>query len=223
MSQAFLKLIQTGATADVAAAVEDDPALAQARDPRGVSPLLWSVYTGQQIVRDFLLAKLADQGAPLDIFEAAATGDAARLKAIQASDPESLHTFSGDGWTALHLASGFATPDAVAVLLQGGASVDAVSENPQHNQPLHAAMALSRNPEIVDLLLKHGAQPNAVQAGGFTALFSATAANRKDLAELLLAYGANAHLKSDADKTAADFARERGHSDLAAWLDAQPM
>ena len=52
MSQKFLKLIQSGATADIAAAVEADPALAEARDPQGVSALLWSVYAGQPMVRE---------------------------------------------------------------------------------------------------------------------------------------------------------------------------
>jgi ankyrin repeat protein len=223
MSQAFLKLIQTGATADVAAAVEADSALAAARDPQGVSALLWSIYAGQQLVRDFLLSQLANQGAKLDIFEAAATGDVATLKAILTSNPSSAQSYSGDGWTALHLASAFGTPAAVAVLLEHGASVDAVSQNPQRNQPLHAAMSLSRNLETANLLLNHGAQPNAVQVGGFTPLFSATAANRKDLAELLLARGADAHHRNDLGKTAADFARERGHNDLATWLEAQPL
>ncbi len=47
MSQSFLKLIQTGRTEEVTAALDADPGLAAARDPQGVSTLLWSVYTGQ--------------------------------------------------------------------------------------------------------------------------------------------------------------------------------
>lgn len=221
MSQAFLKLIRTGATADVAAAVEADAALVQMRDPQGVSALLWAVYTGQSMVRDFLLAQLSGQGAKLDVFEAGALGDTERLKAILTAEPEEVEAVSGDGWTPLHLAAAFATPAAVAVLLEYGARVDAVSENPQHNQPLHAAMGLSRNPETVELLLSHGADPNAVQAGGFTPLFSAAAADRQDLASLLVAHGAQPDHRNDSGKTAADFARERGHTDLAAWLEAQ--
>ena len=70
------------------------------------------------------------------------------------------------------------------------------------------------------MLLASGAQVNAPQAGGFTALFSAAAADCRPLAELLVAHGADAAHKSDAGKTAADFARERGHTEMAAWLES---
>lgn len=222
MSQHFLKLIQTGTTAEIAASVEADPALAEARDPQGVSAVMWSVYAGQPVVRDYLLAQLAARGALLDVFEASAVGDVLRLEDILTADPGAAHAFSGDGWTALHLAAAFGTPAAADMLLQHGAQIDAISQNPQRNQPLHAALSIGRNPETVRLLLAHGADPNATQVAGFTPLFSASAANRKDLAAMLIESGAHSHHRNDADKTAADFARERGHAELADWLDAQP-
>ena len=86
---------------------------------------------------------------------------------------------------------------------------------------MHAAPALGKDAELVRLLLDHGASPNATQAGGFTALFSAATANRRDLAEVLLARGADPSHSSDRGKTAADFAREHGHTALASWLDGQ--
>jgi uncharacterized protein len=218
----FLQMIRTGATAEIADAVERDPALVEYRDPQGVSALLWAVYSGQPLIRDFLAARLAVHGAPLDIYEAAATGDEARLNQILDADPAAAQSVAGDGWTALHLAAAFGTPASVATLLSHGARVDAVSDNAQQNQPLHAAVALGRNPAIVTLLLSHSADPNARQAGGFTPLFSAAAVNCRELAELLLAHGADPALASDQDRTAADFARERGHAELADWLATQP-
>ena len=221
MSQTFLKLIQTGATAEVADAVGEHPALARYRDPQGVSALMWSIYYGQTMIRDYLLAQLAAQGAELDVFEAAAVGDTNRLEEFSQLDAEALQSFSSDGWTPLHLASAFAPATAVALLLDHGARADAVSKNPQRNQPLHAAVALGPDMEKVRLLLAHGANVNAVQAGGFTPLFSVAAANRRDLTELLLAHGANAHSQNEYGKTAAEFARERGHTEMAAWLESQ--
>jgi ankyrin repeat protein len=222
MSSPFLKLIQTGATAEIADAVQADPALASLRDPQGVSMLLWSVYCGQPLVRDFLLARLAAESIALDIFEAAATGSEAELWALLEAEPDLAESFSGDGWTPLHLAAAFGTPAAVATLLAVGASVDDVSRNPQQNQPLHAALALSKNIDTVRLLLDHGAEANTAQAGGFTPIFSAAIANRRDLAEILLAHGADPQRKNDQGKTPADFARERGHAELAAWLESSP-
>jgi uncharacterized protein len=223
MSQHFVKLIQTGETAEIASAVEADPALVEARDTEGVSALLWSVYAGRPKVRDYLLAHLAARGILLDLFEAAAVGDVLRIEDILTADPGAGHAFTGDGWTALHLGAAFGTPEAADMLLQHGAPVDAISRNAQRNQPLHAAVALSRNAETVRLLLAHGADPNAVQVGGFTPLFSAGTANRRDLAAVLIENGARAHHRCDLEKTAADFARERGHAELADWLDAQPV
>ncbi len=222
MSAPFLKLIQTGSTADVADQVHADPALASSRDPQGVSPLLWAVYCSQPLIRDFLVARLAADGIPIDIFEAAALGDLLQLEALLAAGHELVHEFSGDGWTPLHLAAAFGTPEAVSALLAVGARVDTLSRNPQQNHPLHAALALGKNPDSIRLLLAHGAPVNAVQAGGFTPLFSAAIANRRDLAEILLSHGADPTQKSDQGKTAADFARERGHTELAAWLDSLP-
>ncbi len=139
--------------------------------------------------------------------ESAAAGDAASLRQSLAEDPEAIRSFSGDGWTALHLAAAFGTPEAVRLLLETGAAVDTVSHNPQANQPLHAALALSRNPESIRLLLAAGANPNARQTGGFTPLFSAAAANRRDLAELLISSGADPAIRTDFGQSAADFAR----------------
>ena len=220
MNQNFLKLIQSGNTADVASAIEDDPSLALWRDSHDVSALMWSVYTGQNLVRDFLLAKLGAWDLPLDIFEAAATGNEQRLQAILSESPQAADSYSGDGWTALHLAAAFGTPLSVAALIFRGAKVDAVSKNAQRNQPLHAALAIGKNSSTIELLIAHGADVNAIQPGGFTPIFAAATANRRDLAELLVNHGANPQQANDQGKTPADFARERGHEELAAWFEA---
>lgn len=221
MLMPFLKWIQAGTTVELAGAVEANPSLCEWRDAQGNSALMWSVYYRQPLVRDFLLAKLAERGVALDVFEAAATGNDVRLAEILESDPEAAHAFSPDGWTALHLAAAFGTPAAAEVLLKHGARVDAISNNPQRNQPLHAALALGGGVEMAALLLAHGADPNATQVGGYTPIFSAAAANRRDLVEVLLAADANPHLINDSGKTPTDYARERGHAEMAAWLETR--
>lgn len=222
MLMPFLKWIESGTTDELAEAVEANPSLCEWHDAQGISALMWSVYYRQPTVRDFLLARLAARGVALDIFEAAATGNSARLTEILGSDPQAANTFAPDGWTALHLAAAFGTPEAAAVLLLHGARVDSVSRNPQRNQPLHAAVSLGGNAAMAAILLEHGADPNTAQVGGYTPLFSAAAANRKDLAELLVEHGADPHPVNESDKTPSEYARERGHTELAEWLDSLP-
>jgi len=220
VSQQFLKFIQRGATVEVADAVAADPSLIQWRDAQGVSSLMWSIYSGQTLVRDFLLVEIERVGGSFDIFEAAATGHLGALQSALDASADLAVAWSSDGWTPLHLAAAFGTPEAVKLLLDGGAQVDAVAKNPQANQPLHAALALGRNAETIRLLLAAGADPNARQTAGYTALFSAAAANRRDLAEILIGHGANPALQNDFGQTASSFARERNYNELADWLDS---
>jgi len=222
MSQQFLKLIQRAATAEIADSVADDPSLLSWRDAQGISALMWSVYSGQPLVRDFLIAERQRAGIAPDAYEAASIGDATALASVLDATPEALHEPTGDGWTLLHLAAAFGTPDSVRLLLDKGAAVDAVSTNAQRNQPLHAVLALGRNVEIIELLLLAGADPNARQTGGFTAIFSAAAANRRDLCDQLIQHGAKPGIANDFGQTAAGYARERGHTMLADWLDSLP-
>ena len=222
MSQDFLQLIQSGDVAAVATALENDPSLAEYRDAQGVSALLWAAYTSQRKVSILLAAKRATLGIPLDVFEAASTGDEARLQAILSENASAVEEFSSDGWTALHLAAAFGTPLSVGALIFRGARADAISQNPQQNQPLHAALALGKNPSTIELLISHGADVNATQAGGFTPIFSAAAANRIDLVEMLMEHGANPRHANDQGNTPADFARNHGHAELADWLDSLP-
>jgi uncharacterized protein len=217
VSQRFLNLIRKGETAEVASAVEEDSSLVAYRDAQGVSALLWSVYTGQTIIRDFLLSRIPE----IDVFEASAVGDPARLQTILGQDAMLVYQASADGWAPLHLAAAFGGPGVTALLLEHGAHVHQFSHNPMRNQPLHACVALSRNPETIRLLIAQGADVNAVQAGGFTPLHQAAAAGQKDLVALLLAEGAEPSLKCDQGKLPADYARERGHQEIVAML-SQP-
>jgi uncharacterized protein len=216
VSQHLLKLIQQGATAELASIIEETPALAAWRDAQGVSALLWSVYLNQSVIRDFLVSQLTD----IDIFEASAVGDVSRIEGHLIADPAAANLFSADGWTPLHLAAAFATPEAVRTLLEHGAKVNQISKNAQRNAALHACLALSKNSAIVELLLTRGADPELQQAGGFTPLIQAAVANRRDLVDLLLSHGASPHNACDWKKTPSVYARERGHLQLAEYLDS---
>jgi uncharacterized protein len=214
MSQHFLNLIRKGETAEIAAAVEETPDLAICRDAQGVSALMWSVYMKQPLIRDYLRERVDG----LDVFEAAALGDCDQLGAWIASDATLARSVSADGWPPLHLSSAFAGPETVAFLLEHGAHVHQVSHNPLRNQALHACIALGNSVVSVRLLLDAGADVNMTQAGGFAPLHQAAANGNKDVVLLLLERGADRTACCDQGKTAAGYASERGHSDIAALL-----
>jgi ankyrin repeat protein len=216
VSQQFIALIRRGDTPEIAKLVKQDPSIAQSRDAQGVSALLWAVYSGQTVIKEFLLSGLET----LDVHEAAAVGDTARLNALLTAEPALAHAVSSDGWPALHLAAAFGGSEAVAILLAHGADVHAVSPGAMRNQALHAALALSSDPETIALLLKHGANVNAKQMGGYTPLHQAASAGKAELAESLLAAGADPSITCDRGKTPADYAEEKGHGTLAKRLRA---
>jgi ankyrin repeat protein len=73
---------------------------------------------------------------------------------------------------------------------------------------LHAALAGGHR-DVTELLLVSGAEVNAKQHGGYTALHAAAFDGDPDLTRLLLANGADASLESDGGQTALAIARER--------------
>ena len=218
MSKSFLDLVKRGDTQGIADWVKDDPQIAESRDAQGVSALLWAVYCGQTVVRDFLRS-----GLELDLPEAAATGDAARLGELLGTDPatarERANSRSADGWPLLHLASAFADRETVATLLDAGADVRQVSETPMRNEALHAVLALSKDADVMRLLIERGADVNAVQTAGYRPLHQAAVAGREDLVRMLLDAGADRTARCDRGKTPAEYAREREHAAVAELLD----
>ena len=81
---------------------------------------------------------------------------------------------------------------------------------------------ITREP-LLDRFVKHiSPRVKAVHlppySGGFTALMTASFANNRELAELLLAYNANFGVRNDEGKTAAEVAAGLGNMELAARL-----
>jgi uncharacterized protein len=217
VSKSFLDLVKRGDTQEIADWVKDNSQIAESRDAQGVSALLWAVYTGQTVVRDFLRS-----GLELDLPEAAAVGDHARLRELLGADPasakERANSRSADGWPLLHLAAAFADCETVRMLLDAGADVTQISQTPMRNQALHAVLALSKDADTTRLLMERGADVNAAQTAGYRPLHQAAVAGREDLVRMLLEAGADKAARCDRGKTPAEYARERGHDAVAAML-----
>jgi ankyrin repeat protein len=212
-----LQVFRTGDLERLKALLILEPSLADARDEVGVSLLLHARYRSRMEMVELLLASRKE----LDIFEAAALGQGTRVAALLDGDPTRVRAFSGDGFTALHLAAFFAQPHAVALLLGRGADANVVAKNPSAVTPLHSAAA-GRSLDALRLLLMRGANPNARQQGGFTPLHAAALHGDLPMVLLLLGRGALPSAASDDGKTPLQLAEEKGHTTVAELIKAPP-
>ena len=197
--------IEAGDVGSVTSILDADPALARARDPSGVSALMRARYRFD----DDLLAAVRVRVDELDGFEAAALGDAERLRTLLDEDPAVAIDYSGDGFTALHFAAFFGSPAATAVLLERGAQVDAFGRGWMTGTALHSAVS-RREAEIARLLIEAGASPDVRQSAGWTPLHAAAANGDLEIVELLLGAGADPSATNDEGRSVVDLADESG-------------
>ena len=169
-----------------------------------MSEALQALYAGEvEKARDLLPAD--DE---LSVFDAAAFGRAARLRAILAEDPTATGALSDDGFTALHLAVFGRQEEAARILIDHGADVDALSGGEIARVPPLGTAAFVRSVPLAQVLLDAGADVNRQGEGGSTALHSAAQNGDEELIRLLLERGADPGLASADGRRAADFAAD---------------
>lgn len=159
-----------------------------------------------------------------DVHAAARRGDTDEVAALLSMDNRLTRTFDTDGWTPLHLAAHYGHAGTVEILLHNNAPVDLRSRNQLANTALHAALAGQRAEErarVTRLLVEAGADVNATQHGGWAPIHQAAANGDRETAALLITNGAKARVANDAGVTPIALARERGHAELADWLERQ--
>ena len=211
--------IRTGDEDGVERLLAEDPALSAARDGDGLSAVMLARYFS--FARTSILERvIAARGEhELDIFEAAATGRTSRVGELLAEDPSLVAAWSGDGFTALHLAAFFRAEAAADLLLDAGADPDVASRNDQRVHPLHSSVA-GGSFAISRRLVDAGADVDAAQQGGFRPLHAAAQNGDELTVDLLLLAGARPWATTDDGKIAADFAEAAGHEALAHRLRA---
>ena len=195
----------------IAQLIAANPAVAHARNAGGISALMQARYENRAEIVE-LLRPVAGE---LDIFEAAALGNVARLNKLLTNDREVVKARGADGFTPLHLACFFGQLEAAEILIQHGADTNAVS--PSRIAVIHSAAA-SRNAALLKLVLRGGANPDLQQQRGYTALHEAAMHNSVERAQALLDAGADPAIKSEDGQTAADMAEQNGGKEVTELL-----
>jgi ankyrin repeat protein len=214
MSQEFLDAATSGDVSKVKTMLHSDPSLARSKDASGVSAIMKATYYGKRDVVDALL----ESGVELDVFEATATGQTARLVDLVAKDASLVNAYSIDGFTPLGFAAFFGQLEIVKALLKAGADVNAASRESMKVTPL-ASAAAAKQTEIARLLIEHGANVNARSAGGHIPLHEASANGNVELVKLLIENGADINAKTDDGKTPLDFATEYKRPEIIELLE----
>jgi uncharacterized protein len=209
----IIELIKTGKNDQLQQAIIDNPSLANQKNEQGISLLQFAAYCRNQ----FAVELLKKHKTELDIFEAASIGDKEKVTQLLEASPEQLNSFSPDGFTALGLASFFGQLPIVKLLLEKKANPNVPSNNPYKVTPLHSACAISQY-EIIELLIRHGADVNAKQMQGVTPLHSAAHNGQTKIIKLLIENGADVNSKMENGQTPLVMANEKGFQETAALI-----
>jgi len=211
-SVSFFDAIKQGNKYEVERQLIVDPSLIHVRE-EGLSPIMIAAYHGQPEIASFL----ADKTVALTIFEAAATGKINNILRLLARDPQLVNAYAADGFQPLGLAAYFGHFEAAEYLVKAGAPVNSSARNDLKATPLQSAAAAG-HVKIVEMLIKHRADPNVQEQGGYTPLHAAAQNGDQATIRALLYGGADLTMRSEDGKTPLDLALEAGHEESAKLL-----
>lgn len=158
--------------------------------PDGSTPLAWAVYTNQsdavtRLIKAGANVNVSDEYGDTPLTLSCTLVNVGVMQAlIDAGADANAARWNGE--TALMIASRTGSVPGVKLLIDHGAKIDAVDLN--HEQTALMWAAAEGHSDIVDLLLKSGADPKLVSKGGFNALvFAVQHGDAKSTSSLIAA------------------------------------
>ena len=162
--------------------------------------------------------QLADAEGELALHKAAEAGRRAVVRLLLLHGANIDAPRQSDGATPLHLAAYTGQGDVCRLLVLEGA--DAEARTPKGQSPLHFA-AISgyvHETNAVDMLVQQGADIDAQDAMGWTAIMHAVMSYQPEMLEKLLLLGARVMLQDVAGNTGLHHAMHYGHEDMVVML-----
>ena len=149
-------------------------------------------------------------------FSTIQSGKLANLEAQLSHNPDLVNTKDARGFTPLIFATYFDKEAIAKALIDHKAEID--GRDASGNTAL-IGVCFKGNLSLVHLLIENGADVNAQNFKGVTPLIFATMYNKVNIVEFLLEKGAAIALKDNDNKTAFDYAKEKGFDAILKLLN----
>lgn len=156
------------------------------------------------IVLFLIVAFVHLDGFTQDIYDACRKGNVELIKQLSKVNPDTINTPNKSGYTPLIIAGYRNQLEAVKVLLDLGANVNAVSED----GTVLTAACYKSNTALVKILLEQHADVNVKNNAGTTPLMFAIMAENEEIVKLLIENKADIQTMDNSRKSAVDFAKD---------------
>src|SRR6266540_6078626 len=183
----LLSAVQKNDAARAREILDRNPLILRTRTPNGTL-VLTAAYYGAGDALKLLLERTPEDA--LNVYEAATIGNERRLKTILGQSRKRVNDANAEGFTPLGLAAFFGHVEAVKVLLEHGADVNAKPPSRFQNTAVDSAVS-GDHAEVVRVLLAAGADPNIRSEANYTTLQKAAAHGNLDIVRMLLDRGAD--------------------------------
>ena len=138
-----------------------------------------------------------------DIYDACRKGNIELIQKLSKLNLDTINKPNKSGYSPLIIAGYRNQLEAVKVLLELGANVNAISED----GTVLTAACYKSNTELVKILLAHHADVNVKNSAGTTPLMFAIMSENEEVVKLLIKHGADIQAKDNSNKSIIEFAK----------------